>query len=111
MALLPDALQEDFSAVMIEHKIPREILQLVKAADTLSAYIKCQAEISAGNAEFSKAAADLAVRVRKYNLPEVDYFLDVFAHSYKLTLDELLCSSESRQALSQHEEILMGPCD
>ena len=111
VALLPDALQEDFSAVMIEHKIPREILQLVKAADTLSAYIKCQAEISAGNAEFSKAAADLAVRVRKYNLPEVDYFLDVFAHSYKLTLDELLYNSENRQALSQHEEILMGPCD
>ena len=111
VALLPEALQEDFAAVMIEHKIPREILQLVKAADTLSAYIKCQAEISAGNAEFAKAAEDLSVRVRNYNLPEVDYFLDVFFHSYKLTLDELLYNSESRQALSQHEARLMGPCD
>ena len=111
VALLPEALQEDFAAVMIEHKIPREILQLVKAADTLSAYIKCQAEISAGNAEFAKAGEDLSIRVRNYNLPEVDYFLDVFFHSYKLTLDELLYNSESRQALSQHEARLMGPCD
>ena len=111
VALLPEELKEDYSAVMVEDNIPREIRQLVKAADTLSAYIKCQAEMACGNGEFSKASEDLAVRIQRYNLPEVDYFINVFAPSYQLTLDELLYSSERRRSLSEHEEDLMGPCD
>ena len=111
VALLPEALQDDFAAVMVEDNIPRETLQLVKAADTLSAYLKCKAEMACGNTEFTKAAEDLAVRIHRYNLPEVDYFIKVFAPSYQLTLDELLYSSERQRSLSQHEEHLMGPCD
>lgn len=111
VALLPEELQADFSAVMVEDNIAREIRQLVKAADTLSAYIKCKAEIACGNAEFSKAAEDLAIRIERYNLPEVDYFIKVFAPSYQLTLDELLYSSERQRSLSLHEKDLMGPCD
>ncbi|MBV1872253.1 MAG: 5'-deoxynucleotidase [Gammaproteobacteria bacterium] len=109
--LLPEALQEDFSVIMVEDNIPREVRQLVKAADTLSAYIKCKAEIACGNSEFSKAAEDLAARIGQYNLPEVEYFIRVFAPSYQLTLDELLYSSDKRGNLSKHEADLMGPCD
>ncbi len=111
VALLPVELQQDFTAVMVEENIPRSTMQLIKAADTLSAYIKCQAEIACGNGEFAKAAEDLAVRVQRYNLPEVDYFIKVFVPSYQLTLDELLYNSEKQQSLSQHEEHLMGPGD
>jgi 5'-deoxynucleotidase len=88
--LLPLELQADFSALMIEERLPAEHRQLVKAADTLSAYLKCQAEVKAGNREFEKAAEDIKQRLDSYHLPEVDYFLATFVPSYQLTLDELL---------------------
>lgn len=90
IALLPAELQDDFSEVMAEKSIPDEHYQIIKAADTLSAFLKCQSELTAGNNEFSKAAEDVARRLEELELPEVTYFLEVFAPSYELTLDELL---------------------
>lgn len=107
VSLLPEALQADFAAVMMESALPREHQQLIKAADTLSAYLKCQAELATGNQEFSKAAEDIARRLKGYAMPEVDYFLAVFAPSYQLTLDELLNSGEKASQLSAHEAQLM----
>jgi len=88
--LLPVDLQSDYESVMIEEKIPIEHKAVIKAADTISAYIKCQMEVSAGNAEFSKAAEEIKMKLDKISLPEVKYFLDTFSPSYALTLDELL---------------------
>ncbi|NHN35770.1 5'-deoxynucleotidase [Pseudomaricurvus alcaniphilus] len=107
LSLLPEELKQDFAAVMLEGGLPREQLQLIKAADTLSAYLKCQAELATGNQEFSKAADDIVTRLKSYQLPEVDYFLRVFAPSYQLTLDELLNSDKKSSKLSQHEQALM----
>ncbi len=92
LALLPPELQNDFRPVMIEAQVPEQHHLLVKAADTLAAYLKCQSELAAGNQEFSKAADDVSSRLQAYQMPEVDYFLKVFAPSYQLTLDELLRS-------------------
>ncbi|AFV00548.1 5'-deoxynucleotidase [Simiduia agarivorans] len=92
VALLPVNLQQDFAAVMLHERMSDAEQQLVKAADTLSAYLKCQAEIAAGNREFTGAAEDIARRLKKLALPEVNYFLRVFAPSYQLTLDELLAT-------------------
>lgn len=61
----------------------------VKAADTLSAYIKCIEEERAGNREFSKAARELQIKLKSYALPEVDAFLQDCLPSFSLTLDEL----------------------
>jgi 5'-deoxynucleotidase len=94
VSLLPAELQADFADMMLEENLPPEHQQLIKAADTLSSYIKCQTEISAGNTEFTKAAQDVSERLRTLALPEVDYFLKVFVPSYQLTLDELLNNSE-----------------
>lgn len=88
--LLPEELRDDFAALVIEEQVPDEHRQLVKAADTLSAYLKCQAEVKAGNREFEKAAEDIKQRLDDYHMPEVDYFLRTFVPSYQLTLDELL---------------------
>jgi len=63
---------------------------LIKAADTIAAYLKCEAEVQAGNKEFSKARDDVRTRLARIELPEVDYFMQTFAPSYRLTLDELL---------------------
>ncbi len=96
VSLLPDELQQDFAAVMIEENLPPEYRRLIKAADTLSAYLKCQAELKAGNGEFAQAARYVEGRLKEAKLPEVDYFLQVFAPSYQLTLDELMNDGKIR---------------
>ena len=90
LQLLPEALQEDFQQVLLQDHIPHEHHIIIKAADTLAAYLKCQSELAAGNREFSQAAEDIRVRLQQIDLPEVEYFLVVFVPSYGLTLDELL---------------------
>lgn len=90
LALLPEDLQGDYQQVMLEDKIPSEHHAIIKAADTISAYLKCQMELSAGNSEFAKAAEAIKARLDTIDLPEVRYFLETFAGSYSLTLDELL---------------------
>lgn len=87
---LPSALREDF-AVLIQHdKLPEEHAQLIKAADKISAYLKCQAELKAGNAEFVTAAAQLALTISESQQPEVLFFMKTFAPSCGLTLDGLM---------------------
>ena len=66
-----------------------ETEQLVKAADKLSAYIKCVEELKAGNNEFREAAAQTRAALEWYGLPEVAYFLETFMPSFSLTLDQL----------------------
>jgi 5'-deoxynucleotidase len=90
LSLLPEELKADYEPVMIEEKIPEEHRAIIKAADTISAYIKCQMELSAGNTEFSKAADAIKARLEAIDLPEVQYFMETFTPSYALTLDELL---------------------
>lgn len=90
LQLLPEDLQADFAKVLIQDNIPSLHHDLIKAADTLSAYIKCQTELAAGNAEFAGAMKEIRLRLDKIDTPEVKYFLSTFASSYSLTLDELL---------------------
>ena len=66
-----------------------EVLVLVKAADKLSAHIKCVEELKAGNAEFKQAAEQTLEALQGYGLPELDYFLEHFLPAFGLTLDEL----------------------
>ena len=62
---------------------------MVKAADKLSAYIKCVEELKAGNHEFREAAAQTRKALEAYDLPELRYFMETFMDSFSLTLDEL----------------------
>ena len=66
-----------------------QVRELVKAADKLSAYIKCVEELKAGNNEFRDAAVQTRRALDSSPLPEVRYFLDTFLPSFSLTLDEL----------------------
>lgn len=102
--LLPEDLRDEFSALLVSSNIPDDIKRLIKGADTISAYLKCQAELKAGNSEFSKAAEDIAARLENFKMAEVDAFLEIFVPSYQLTLDELLNGSEKVRALPiQHK--------
>lgn len=88
--LLPDELQADYRDVLIEDQIAEEHRTIIKAADTIAAFIKCRTEVKAGNQEFSKAEEAVKARLEGLNMPEVTYFMDTFIDSYSLTLDELL---------------------
>ena len=63
--------------------------RIVKAADKISAYIKCIREKLAGNTEFDSAMATLKETIDKIDLPEVRIFMDEFIPPFGLTLDEL----------------------
>ena len=62
---------------------------LVKAADKLSAYLKCQEELQMGNTEFRSAERQLRSWLQNCPLREVRYFTEHFLPSFGLTLDEL----------------------
>ncbi len=63
--------------------------KLVKAADRLSAYIKCLEELRSGNSEFVRAKKSVEEDLHARNMPEVEYFFEHFIPSFSLTLDEL----------------------
>lgn len=87
LEMLPEELQSVYAPILRESD--PELHTLVKAADKLSAYIKCVEEVKAGNTEFREAAVQTRAALEKFDLPEVAYFLNVFMDSFSLTLDEL----------------------
>lgn len=90
LALLPPDLRDDFSPYVRESRLNAEEKELIKAADRLSALLKCEAEMRAGNTEFEPAAEQIARRLEQDGLPEVAYFMEVFAPGYRQPLDNLL---------------------
>lgn len=66
-----------------------ETSRLVKAADKIAAYIKCVEELKTGNGEFRSAAAQTLEKIKAFNMPEADYFVEHFIPAFSLTLDEL----------------------
>ena len=89
-ALLPEELQGVFAPLLKEEADP-ETHELVKAADKLSAYIKCVEELSAGNEEYRQAEKQIKATLEASSLPEVTYFMEQFMPAFGLTLDELQC--------------------
>ena len=90
LALIPDDLREDFAPYVRESQLGQAEKELIKAADRLSALLKCRAEIQTGNKEFEPAAEQILHGLQQQALPEVLYFLEVFAPSYERPLDHLL---------------------
>ena len=93
LSRLPDDLRPTYEAVF-QAEVPAEeeyLRRLVKAADKLSAYIKCMEEEMAGNTEFRKAkeSTENALIELAKDLPEVRDFIEEFLPSYGKTLDEL----------------------
>lgn len=87
LELLPPELQEAY-VPLLRPEDP-QVRALVKAADKLSAYIKCLEEVKAGNMEFREAAAQTRAALEAMELPEVAYFMETFLESFSLTLDQL----------------------
>ena len=89
LGMVPGDLVDDYREILVEDEWSPEERALVKAADKLSAYMKCLEETAAGNREFAKAEVALRATVDDLDLPEVRIFVETFLPSLRLTLDEL----------------------
>jgi 5'-deoxynucleotidase len=89
LRLVPNDLLFAYAPLIRPAERDAELLIWVKAADKLSAYLKCAAEVAAGNREFAVAKRQVEAQVRALRMPEVDHFLTRFAPSFEQTLDEI----------------------
>ena len=85
--MLPEALRPGYEPLLLESD--PEVKTIVKAADKLSAHIKCIEEMKAGNLEFESAARQTKHALVDMGLPELDYFLANRLDSFALNLDQL----------------------
>ena len=88
LSTLPPELRPAYEELLIG-QTQEQLHDLVKAADKLSAYIKCIEERKAGNNEFLSAEKQTLAVLQESPLPEVAYFLEHFIPAFELDLDEL----------------------
>ena len=81
-------MQKYYDNVLLETKEEAYLWKYVKAADKMSALIKCIEEEQMGNKDFLDAKNTIEKTLKEMNLPEVNYFMSEFLPAYKLTLDE-----------------------
>ena len=86
LGLLPDALRPDF--VGLFNNTDPHLKAIVKAADKLSALIKCRDELTLGNRDFSSAEESTLKAVKALDLPAAEVFVKEFLQSFSLPLDE-----------------------
>ena len=86
---LPDYMRKYYEPVFFPQKGTEKEWKIVKAADKLSALIKCMEEQRSGNKEFNTARKSTEKALRDMKLAEVDIFMEEFIPAYELTLDEL----------------------
>ena len=87
LAMLPEVLRPAYAPLLTGGTAGEHAL--VKAADKLSAYIKCVEERKAGNNEFRSAERQTRAALEDMALPEVAYFLETCMPAFEKTLDEL----------------------
>lgn len=88
LAMLPEDYRADYKPFFEQQEADRELWALVKAADKISALIKCVEENRMGNREFDLALKAQEEKIKAIDLPEVKYFREHFLPAYYLTLDE-----------------------
>lgn len=94
LAMLPEVLQDEYREILA-FQAQGEEAAILKAADRLTAWLKCVEEGKNGNREFQKAGMSIHNRLLEMcgqdgkDMPEVRYFLDHFADSFGKALDEL----------------------
>ncbi len=89
LSMLPNDLRQEYEPLISTDSADKELLPFVKAADKLSALIKCICEIRMGNREFTKAERTIRDALEGMDMPVLQVFMEEFLPSYELTLDEL----------------------
>ncbi len=86
--MLPEDMRAYYEDAFFPKNDDEYLWKIVKAADKLSALIKCIEELTAGNNEFKQAMQSTKQAIENMNMPEVNCFLDDFLPSFYLSLDE-----------------------
>ena len=84
---LPPQLRKAYEGYVLEED--QDVLPIVKAADKLSAYIKCVEEQKAGNTEFDSAARQTLEALEALDSPELSWFMENCLGAFSLNLDQL----------------------
>lgn len=87
LEMLPEDMQDEYGRLLMSEDESPE-WQIVKAADKISALIKCIEEVAQGNREFASARRATEESIRKMNLPAANEFLEKFIPAYELPLDD-----------------------
>ena len=87
LAKLPEPLRASYEHLVLE--ADEAVLPIVKAADKLSAYIKCVEEQKAGNTEFDSAERQTMQALKTMALPELDWFITECLPAFSKDLDQL----------------------
>lgn len=85
---LPSELKNEYQGILKEKEEEKELWRYVKAADKLSALVKCVEEKRMGNLDFEQAEKATLSYIEELNMEEVEYFVENFLPAYSLTLDE-----------------------
>ena len=88
LSMLPDDLRPYYEGCFFRQEGDAELWKIVKAADKISALLKCVEEEKAGNAEFRQALNATRKAIDSMDLPEANAFLDDFLAGFYLSLDE-----------------------
>lgn len=86
---LPDYMKKYYEPVFFQKEGKEYEWRIVKAADKLSALIKCKQELGSGNQEFKTACETTKEALHKMQMKEVEIFIEEFLPAYDQTLDEL----------------------
>lgn len=87
--LLPEDFYDEYKDALLPTKEDEEIWKTIKAADKISALIKCIEEEKSGNKEFIKAKKSILEELNQSDRMDIKIFLDEFLEGYMLTLDEM----------------------
>jgi len=85
--MLPQDMREEYSPLLLSEEDSEEH-RIVKAADKISALIKCIEEVGQGNREFASARRATEQAIRDMDLPAADEFLELYLPAYELPLDD-----------------------
>ena len=85
---LPEDMRGEYEPLLLETEEEDALWKYVKAADKISAYLKCVDERNMGNTDFADAEKSILKVIKGLGLPEADYFMEHFAPAYMHTLDE-----------------------
>lgn len=85
---LPEYMREDIAPLIAHGESDSEYLPFIKAADKLSALVKCIEERKMGNSEFADAENATRDAIRAMKIPAADEFVNTFMRAYSMTLDE-----------------------
>lgn len=90
VSMIPEELRDEYSdIILLKKESDRDLYKYVKAADKLSALVKCIEEIRMGNDEFKSAEKSTLKSLKDMKICEVDEFIESFLPSFSLTLDDI----------------------